>query len=150
MKIIDLGAGHSNGGEPLCGRVITALKSQSLLNESVGTGYIERNWSPAFKESGDWPLSGLRQSFLDGSLTQLLDPDSILRGKITEFVARGGFGLASGQNPDGGYQRILFDEAKDLAAVAFESIVYLQNKATAQALKAPPKTQPGGDDGFGV
>jgi hypothetical protein len=34
LKTIDLGAGHSSAGETLCGRVITALKSQALLNES--------------------------------------------------------------------------------------------------------------------
>lgn len=47
LRVIDLGAGHSSSGETLCSRVITALKSQALLNESVGAGYIERNWPPA-------------------------------------------------------------------------------------------------------
>jgi len=40
LKVIDLGAGHSSGSETLCGRVIAALKSEALLNESVGAGYI--------------------------------------------------------------------------------------------------------------
>ncbi|MCK7510414.1 MAG: hypothetical protein MZV70_44430 [Desulfobacterales bacterium] len=35
LKVIDLGAGHSSSGETLCGRVVMALKSQALLNESV-------------------------------------------------------------------------------------------------------------------
>ena len=52
LKVIDLGAGHSSSDETLCGRVIAALKSEALLNESVGAGYIERNWPPALKESG--------------------------------------------------------------------------------------------------
>ncbi|MFQ5849842.1 MAG: DUF499 domain-containing protein, partial [Candidatus Binatia bacterium] len=73
LKVIDLGAGHSSGAETLCGRVITALKSNALLNESVGAGYLDRNWPPALKESGAWPLSSLRQSFLNGSLTRLVD-----------------------------------------------------------------------------
>jgi hypothetical protein len=47
LKVIDLGAGHASQGETLCGRVITALKSQGLLNEGVGSGYIDRNWPPA-------------------------------------------------------------------------------------------------------
>src|SRR5207302_4030983 len=66
LKVIDLGAGHSSSGETLCGRVLAALKSEALLNESVGAGYIERNWPPALKESGAWSLSSLRQSFLNG------------------------------------------------------------------------------------
>jgi hypothetical protein len=106
LKTIDLGAGHSSASETLCGRVITALKSQALLNVSVGAGYIERNWPPALKQSCAWPLASLRQSFLNGSLTRLLDPDTILRNKITEFVSKGDFGLSSGQKPDGTYDRV--------------------------------------------
>ena len=55
LKTIDLGAGHSSSSETLCGRVIAALKSDGLLNESVGAGYIDRHWPPAFKDAGAWP-----------------------------------------------------------------------------------------------
>jgi Protein of unknown function (DUF499) len=147
LKTIDLGAGHSSGAETLCGRVITALKSQALLNDSVGAGYIERNWPPALKDSGAWPLASLRQSFLNGSLTRLLDPDTILRGKIVEFVSKGDFGLASGQKPDGSYERVLFDEFIDSAEVSFESGVFLLLKAKAKVLKATPEAVPGGVPG---
>lgn len=149
LKTIDLGAGHSSGGETLCGRVITALKSQALLNESVGAGYIERNWPPALKESGAWPLASLRQSFLNGSLTRLLDPDTTLRGKIVEFVSKGDFGLASGQKPDGTYERVWFNEPLGVDEVAFESGVFLLLKAKANSLKtmqepgAEPEPTPG-------
>jgi hypothetical protein len=142
LKTIDLGAGHSSSGETLCGRVLTALKSQALLNESVGAGYIERNWPPGLKDSGAWPLASLRQSFLNGSLTRLLDPDTVLRGKIVEFVSRGDFGLASGQKPEGGYERVFFNELIDSAEVAFESGVFLLLKAKAKALKATPEPVP--------
>jgi hypothetical protein len=162
LKTIDLGAGHSSSGETLCGRVIAALKSEALLNESVGAGYIERNWPPALKESGAWPLASLRQSFLNGSLTRLLDPDATLRGKIVEFVERGDFGLASGQKTDlpaasrdaaqagGTYERVWFEEPVGSDEVAFESGVFLLTKAKAQVLKAGvpapapgPEPQPG-------
>jgi hypothetical protein len=147
LKTIDLGAGHSSGGETLCGRVIAALKSQALLNESVGAGYIERNWPPALKASGAWPLASLRQSFLNGSLTRLLDPDMTLRSRIVEFVSRGDFGLAYGQKPDGGYERILFKEYVDPADVTFESGVFLLLKSKARTLKAVPEPVPGGGAG---
>jgi hypothetical protein len=144
LKTIDLGAGHSSSGETLCGRVIAALKSQALLDESVGTGYIERNWPPALKESGAWPLSSLRQSFLDGSLTRLVDPDLILRGKIVEFVSKGDFGLASGRKPGGGFEHVWFNELIALDEVAFEPGVFLLLKKAAKALTEttvpPPET----------
>jgi hypothetical protein len=147
LKVIDLGAGHSSSGETLCGRVIGALKSEALLNESVGAGYIDRNWPPALKESGAWPLASLRQSFLNGSLTRLIDPDSILRSKIAEFVGRGDFGLASGQKPDGSYDRLWYQELIALDEVAFEPGVFLLRKATAESLRrgvpaAPPPEPP--------
>src|SRR5438445_3830648 len=144
LKVIDLGAGHSSSGETLCGRVIAALKSEALLNESVGAGYIERNWPPELKKSGAWPLAGLRQCFLNGSLTRLVDPDATLKGKIVEFVGRGDFGLASGRKPDGNYDRVWFQELLAPDEVAFEAGVFLLRKIAAEALKAgtPPSPAP--------
>lgn len=142
LKVIDLGAGHSSSGETLCGRVITALKSQALLNESVGAGYIDRNWPPALKSSGAWPLASLRQSFLNGSLTRLLDPDTTLRGKIVGFVTNGDFGLASGQRQDGTYERIWHTELIAPDEVAFDAGVFLLTKAKAQVLKTGVRLGP--------
>jgi hypothetical protein len=144
LKVIDLGAGHSSSGETLCGRVIAALKSEALLNESVGAGYIERNWPPPLKTAGAWPLAGLRQSFLNGSLTRLLDPDATLKNKIVEFVGRGDFGLASGRKQDGNYERVWFQELLAPDEVAFEAGVFLLRKIAAEALKsgAPPSLPP--------
>jgi hypothetical protein len=148
IRTIDLGAGHASGAETLCGRIITALKSQALLNESVGAGYLDRNWPPALKESGAWPLASLRQSFLNGALTRLLDPDTVLKSKIVEFVSRGDFGLASGQKKDGTYERIRYEELISPDEVVFESWAFLLTKARAKALKdqasgLPPGPPPG-------
>ncbi|MBI3939280.1 MAG: hypothetical protein HY315_00460 [Acidobacteria bacterium] len=144
LKVIDLGAGHSSSGETLCGRVIGALKSEALLNESVGAGYLERNWPPALKDSGAWPLASLRQSFLNGSLTRLVDPDGILKNKIVEFVSRGDLGVASGRKPDGSYDRVWSQELVAPDEVAFEAGVFLLRKVTAEMLKAGvlPKPAP--------
>ncbi len=147
LQVIDLGAGHSSSGETLCGRVISALKSGALLNESVGAGYIERNWPPPLRDTGAWPLAGLRQSFLNGSLTRLLDPDATLKNKVVELVSKGEFGLASGPKSDGGYERVWFKEPVAPDEVAFEAGVFLLRKATAEALRsgesvAPPRPQP--------
>ncbi len=142
LAVIDLGAGHASSGESLCGRLITALKSGALLNESVGAGYLERNWPPALKEAGAWPLASLRQSFLNGALTRLVDPDTVLRSKIVEFVGNGDFGLASGQKPDGTYERVWFGESVGLDEVSFESGVFLVGKDKAKTLVEPPPPEP--------
>jgi len=142
LKVIDLGAGHSSAGETLCGRVITALKSQALLNESVGAGYLERNWPPALKASGAWPLASLRQSFVNGTLTRLLDPDIVLRSKIVEFIGKGDFGLASGQKTDGSYERVWFSEYVGLDEVTFEKGVFLLTKEKAKDSKVKTIADP--------
>lgn len=135
LKVYDLGAGHSSAAESLTSRILSLLKSEGLLNESVGAGYIERNWPPALQETGAWPLSSLRQSFLNGSLTRLVDPDRILKQKIWEFVQRGDFGLASGKKPDETYIRIWFHEHIDPDEIEFNSQVFLLKKEKAKSLK---------------
>lgn len=136
LKVIDLGAGHSSSGETLSGRVIAALKSEALLNESVGAGYIDRNWPPALKDSGEWPMASLRQSFLNGSLTRLLDPDVTLRTKIAQFVENGDFGLGTGKKSDGAYERFWFKEVMPYDEVSFDNGVFLVARSRAEAVKA--------------
>ena len=159
LRLVDMGAGHASASESLQGRIVTLLKADALLNESVGAGYLARNWPPAFRDNGAWPLTGLRQSFLSGALTRLVDPDATLRSRLAEFVANGEFGLASGERQDGGYERVWFGEPVGLEDVAFEADVFLISKAKAEELKAPeppippePKgeqTEPGEDEGTG-
>ncbi|MEW6749364.1 MAG: DUF499 domain-containing protein [Candidatus Latescibacterota bacterium] len=142
LQVIDLGAGHSSSGETLCGRVLGALRSGALLNESVGAGYLDRNWPPALKESGAWPLQSLRQSFLNGSLTRLVDPDAVLKGKVVQFVGRGDFGLGSGRTPEGTYERLWFEEEVPSDEVAFEPDVFLLRKGTAARLRTAQPADP--------
>ena len=148
LRVIDLGAGHSSASETLCGRIIGALRSEALLNETVGAGYIDRHWPPAFADTGAWPLTSLRQSFLDGSLTRLTDPDVVLRQKILEFVARGEFGLASNVRDNGSYSQLWYGEPVPPEEVSFEPSVFLLTKVRAEALKSPtsqpePVPEPG-------
>lgn len=139
LKVIDLGAGHVSASETLGGRIIGALRSEALLNDSVGAGYLDRHWPPAFTGAGAWPLSSLRQSFLDGSLTRLADPDAILRRQIGAFVTKGEFGLASGIGPEGGYGRVWFAQSVGEEEIAFESSVFLLTRAKAKELKTSPE-----------
>ena len=128
LKVIDLGAGHSSGSDSMSDRVLMAMRSTALLNDSVGAGYIERHWPPALKGAGSWPLPSLRQSFLNGALTRLLNPDDVLRRKVVEFVESGEFGLASGANDDGQYSRLWYKELVHADEVAFDHGVYLLTK----------------------
>lgn len=138
LKLVDLGAGHASASETLTGRIVAQLKAEGLLNESVGAGYLERHWPAAFAETGAWPLPSLRQAFLNGTLTRLLDPDRVLRTKIAEFVAKGEFGLASGRRPDGTYRRVWFRQEVSPDEVTFDGDTYLLTTAAAAASTAGP------------
>ena len=142
LKVIDLGAGHSSANETLCGRVVTALKTGALLSETVGAGYLDRHWPPAFKETGAWPLTSLRQSFLNGSLTRLVDPDAALRRKIVEFVESGSFGLASGSTTDGRYERMWYREPVGMEEVAFDPSVFLLTRTRSDELHSLAVREP--------
>jgi hypothetical protein len=136
LTVIDLGAGHASSGETLTGRVLTTLKSRALLNDSPGAGYLERKWPEPFKKTSAWPLSALRQAFLNGTLERLLDPDTYIRNRLPEFVMRGDFGFASGQKPDGGYSRVWLGETLPTDEISFDSDVYLLLPKAAEAHKS--------------
>ncbi len=142
MKLISLGAGHASSGDSLTSRVLEAMKSEGLLNESIGSGYLQRNWPVALKASGLWPLSGLRQSFLDGSLTRLLDAEQVLTEQIIRFVQGGEFGLATGRLPNGKFERLWFAEAIRPEEVTFDDQTFLVLKEKAQAIASPPELGP--------
>lgn len=138
VAVIDLGAGHASANDSLTGRIVTALRSNALLNESPGAGYLDRRWPDAFKESGAWPLKSLRQAFLSGAMERLLDVDACLNAKIPEFVRRGDFGLASGAGPGGSYQHVWFEEEVAADEVSIDADVYLLTESKARALRTVP------------
>ena len=136
------GSGHSGSTETPSARVVNTLRREELLNESVGAGYLDRNWPPALSESGAWPLSSLRQSFLNGSLTRLLDPDRVLRQKVQEFVEKGDFGLASGEKEPGTFNRFWYRQPVSADEVRFDSDTFLITRARAEQMLAPPQPAP--------
>jgi hypothetical protein len=135
LTVIDLGAGHAHSGETLTGRIISLLKSRSLLNESPGAEYLKRRWPEPFKKSGAWPIPAFRQAFLNGTLERLLEPDTYIKKKLPEFVLNGEFGYASGAQGNG-YSRVWFKELLPQEEISFDSDVYLLLPKVAQELKA--------------
>ena len=123
-----------------------------MLNESPGAGYIDRRWPEPFKETGAWPLSSLRQAFLTGAMERLVDVDSYLKAKVPEFVSRGDFGLASGQQPGGTYTRVWFNEglpvdegfgaAGDGHELRFDLVANLRPRALQQRALHMPQGRP--------
>jgi len=150
LHVIDLGQGHSSSCISLSERIITALKSQALLNDSVGISYLERYWPKAFIEKGTWPLKSLRQSFLDGSLTRLVDPDAVLKSKIHDFVYKGDAGLISRSNADSSGFHLWFKEDLDPSEIMFVSEVCLVMASKVYLYKPKEEPFPQPDFGNGI
>jgi hypothetical protein len=75
-------------------------------------------------------------------LTRLLDPDTVLRGKLVEFVERGDFGLASEPRPDGSYEHVWYTELIAPEEVVFEAGVFLLTKGKAKTLTGEVPLKP--------
>ena len=148
LRILDLGAGHASSERTLPDHLLGALKSEGVLNETVGAGYIDRHWPPKFADSGAWPLAGLRQSFLSGALTRLLDTDAVLKTKIPEFVRKREFGLASMVKDDGRYERLWYGDLVASEEVAFDNDVYLLTRRKAEAARKQEEEPPPTPDDY--
>ena len=72
----------------------------------------------------------------------MIDPDTVLRRRIVEFVGAGDFGLASGDKGGGEYERLWFREPVGADEVAFESGVFLLARTKAEQLRATPEGPP--------
>src|SRR5207249_7484210 len=102
LKEIVLGQLHPSESTKgsITSAILARLRHDSLLSREIGASYIERNWPPALKESGVWPLASLKAAFFQGQFTRLEKADDALRTTIVRAVGQGLFGLASGKNPN--------------------------------------------------
>jgi len=156
LKDIVLGQLHPSEARSITSAILARLRHDSFLSREIGASYIERNWPPALKESGAWPLAGLKAAFFQGQFTRLEKADDALRVTIARAVNQGMLGLASGKDP-ANFDRVWFKEAVEHADITFDYDTYLLAAAKAKALKqgvsqqptvppaqppAPPPTQP--------
>jgi hypothetical protein len=100
--------------------------------------------APALKDSGAWSLASLRQSFLSGSLTRLVDPTRRF-GERSPICRWRGLRIGIGRKSDGAYERVWFEEPLAAEEVAFEANVFLLRKEEAQALKSGTPQEPEGE-----
>jgi len=97
------------------------------------------------KESGAWPLAGLKAAFFQGQFTRLEKADDALKVTITRAVSQGMLGLASGKDANC-FDRVWFKETVEPADITFDYDTYLLTPAKAKALKqgtpSPPSVPP--------
>jgi hypothetical protein len=149
IAVIDLGAGHSSGGESLCGRAVAALKAESALNETC-----RRRLHPAklaARIGKGWGLGAVRPAQeLPGRLSDAPGgPGQDLARQDLRVRREGRLRAGVGRQADGSYQRLWFQEPVDPADVTFDKDVFLLTKRQAEALRQADRqiaTGNGGDD----
>ena len=137
LKEISLGQLHPSEARSITSAVLARLRHDSLLSREIGSSYIERNWPPALKESGAWPLASLKAAFFQGQFTRLEKAEDALRTTIARAVSQGLLGLASGKDP-ACFDRVWFKEQVEAADITFDYDAYLLTAAKAKALKQAP------------
>ena len=134
LKDIVLGQLHPSEARSITSAILARLRHDSLLSREIGASYIERNWPPAFKESGAWPLAGLKAAFFQGQFTRLEKADDALRTTIVRAVTQGALGLASGKDASN-FDRVWFKESVDGADITFDYDTYVLLARVAAGLK---------------
>jgi hypothetical protein len=119
------------------------MRHDSLLSREIGASYIERNWPPALKESGAWPMAGLKAAFFQGQFTRLERADDALRQTITRAVGQGVLGMACGKDA-AQFDHVWFKETVEPADITFDYDTYILTAKKAKALKEAPVIPPSG------
>jgi hypothetical protein len=92
LREVDLGLLHPSAAESLVGLIISRLKQEGLLEETISPDFLVRHWPPAMEE---WSTKTVRDTFFASPrFPRLLNPEA-LKGAIARGVREGKFGYAS-------------------------------------------------------
>jgi len=139
LREVDLGLLHPSAAESLVGLIISRLKQEGIVEESISPDFLVRNWPPALEE---WSTKAVRDAFFASpSFPRLLDPQ-VLRSTIAEGVKAGKFGYVG--KTYGGYQGtpIIDDPNFGPERVEISDQVVLLPREKALALKGAPPSPP--------
>jgi hypothetical protein len=134
LKDVPLSQLHPSEAKSITSAILARLRHDSLLSREIGASYIERNWPPALKESGTWPLASLKAAFFQGYFTRLEKAEDALRQTIARAVSQGTLGLACGKDANQ-FDRVWSKEAVELPDITFDYETYLLTAKKAKALK---------------
>jgi hypothetical protein len=143
IKEMDLGILHPSAANSLTELIVSRLRQEGLLEDSISPDFLVRNWPPALTE---WSTKAMRDMFFASpKFPRLLNPE-VLRNTIAEGVKSGKFGYIG--KAYGEYQGEPYISDSTFAAmnVEFSDEVVLLPREQAIALKerlAPPEEPKG-------
>jgi len=135
IKIKDLGLIHSSSSDSLTSFIITRLKEEEEITESVTPNFVLRNWPPAIKE---WSTKSLRDTFFASPLfPRLLNPER-LKDTISRGVSGGMFAYL-GKTSDIHYEPFYFETDLNIGDIEFSDDMFIVLADEARKHIEPPK-----------
>jgi len=153
-KCNDLGLVHSSAADSLVSLILSRLKQEGDIEESISPNFLVRNWPPAFTE---WSTKSVRDAFFASpQFPRLLNPETV-KQTIADGVTRGLFGYvgktpacaeSSASRPSGAYSPFYFATSVNASDIEISEDVFLIPKEVAQPIsegQAPP-VAPGAEE----
>lgn len=145
LQEVDLGRLHPSMGDSLVGIIVTRLKQEGILEETISPDFLVRHWPPAHKEG--WNTRAIHEIFYASPLfPRLLNPEA-LRDTIARGVREGKFAYKI--QPEQGSAHIIFQDPNFTANVVefSEEVLLLKDYVPSQEqehkpLEPPPGPQP--------
>lgn len=147
-KCNDLGLVHSSAADSLVSLILSRLKQEGDIEESISPNFLVRNWPPAFAE---WSTKSVRDAFFASpQFPRLLNPETI-KQTIADGLTRGLFGYA-GKAPSGEYSPFYFATSVNAFDIEISEDVLLIPKEVAKPIsegQVPPEAEDGkpGEEG---
>jgi hypothetical protein len=141
LKTIDLGLVHSSAAESLTGLILSRLKAEGDLEESISPNFLVRNWPPAFTE---WSTKAVRDAFFASpQFPRMTNPDAI-KDTIARGVEQGQIAYVGRDGRDG-YEPFCFGAAIDARDIEISDEVFIITRDVAEAYSAGAReTAPSG------
>ncbi|MCD6099133.1 MAG: ATP-binding protein [Candidatus Marinimicrobia bacterium] len=145
-KCVDLGLVHSSAADSLVSLILSRLKQEGDIEETISPNFLVRNWPPAFTE---WSTKSVRDAFFASpQFPRLINPETI-KQTIADGVVRGLFGYA-GKTPTGQYKPFYFATSINAFDIEISEYVFLIPKEAAQSISEgeKPLVTPGVKEGI--
>jgi len=128
IREVDLGLVHSSAANTLLEFILTRLRQDGDIEESISPNFLARHWPPAFVE---WSTRSVRDAFFASPLFPRLLSAEAVKDTIARGVTNGLLGYV-GKPPDGRYDPFLFNCPMSAGEVEISDEVFIITKETAQ------------------
>jgi len=128
LRTVDMGLVHSSSADSMTQFVLSRLRMDSELVDTISPNYLLRNWPPAFVE---WSTKAVRDAFYASPQFPRLSTAEAVRQAIASGISNRLLAYV-GKAPDGGYQPFLFGDHVGAGEIEISDDLYIITKERAE------------------